>query len=432
MGRAKQSKHLNVYLNGVFVGKLNKQTNGINTFQYASQWLDEGMAISHSLPLQEDEYRGEVVTRYFDNLLPDNEEIKKIVATKFGAESTRSFDMLSAIGRDCVGALSFLPEGHVPEEITKIQSDPLNEQDIAKKLRGLGSSAPLGMDSDHEFRISIAGIQEKTAFLKIGDQWHEPYGLTPTTHIFKTSIGALGYDVSFDDSIDNEWASLKILEKFDLPVCETKVENFEDQRVLVVKRFDRRWEKLEGKDFILRIPQEDMCQALGISPYQKYQSDGGPGIKDICDFLRTSKNESDLENFFKAIMIFDLLYATDGHGKNFSVFIQRDGMQLTPFYDVMSAFFLYQREKRPFQKFKLSMKVGNSGHYAFQRISLKHYRETAKICGMSDSLFEKIHSEIKQSYNNFSFADNEIGKNINQDTLNMIIEGMRLRAKVLF
>ena len=117
--------------------------------------------------MQENEYRGEVVSRYFDNLLPDNDEIKKIIATKFGAESTRSFDLLSAIGRDCVGALSFLPENHEIDKITKLEYQSVTNKDIAKRLRGLGNINPLGMNSDSDFRISIAGAQEKTAFLKI-------------------------------------------------------------------------------------------------------------------------------------------------------------------------------------------------------------------------------------------------------------------------
>lgn len=432
MGRAKKTKQLDVYFNGVLVGKLNKQPSGLNTFQYDENWLSEGIAISNSLPLQEDEYKGEIVARYFDNLLPDNDEIKKIVATKFGAQSTRSFDMLYAVGKDCVGGLSFLPEGELPGDVTEMDYCALTQAQIASKLRGLGSSKPLGMDKEADFRISIAGAQEKTAFLKMNGKWYEPHGLTPTTHIFKTSIGALGDEVSFEDSIDNEWASLKILEKFGLPVCEAKVESFEEQRALVVTRFDRRMENINGKDFLFRVPQEDMCQAMGISPYQKYQSDGGIGITQISELLRASVDERDQKNFFKAIMLFDLLFATDGHAKNFSIFLRREGIKLTPFYDVMSAYFLNAREKRPIQKFKLAMKVGNSGHYEFKRIKLRHYQESAKLAGIHHDLFDEIVSELKASYSQLSFNKNELSSDINQDTIEYILEGMKIRSKVLF
>ena len=431
MGRLKKIRQLNVFFNGILVGKLNKQTSGLNTFQYDQTWLNEGMPISNSLPLQEDEYKGEIVASYFDNLLPDNEEIKKLVATKFGAQSTRSFDMLSVIGKDCVGALSFLEEGVEPSEITSMDYVSISDEQIAKKLRGLGGATPLGMDDEHDFRISIAGAQEKTAFLKMDGKWYEPIGMTPTTHIFKTSIGALGDNVNFEDSVDNEWASLQILRKFNLPTCDATVESFDGQRVLVVKRFDRRFENLNGKEFLFRVPQEDMCQAMKVSPYQKYQSEGGPGIVQVSDLLRSSKNEKDRENFFKAIMLFDLLYATDGHAKNFSVFIERDGIRLTPFYDVMSAYFLHKREKRALERFKLAMKVGNSGHYDFKRIRLKHYQESAKLAGLHKDSFDKIYHEIKESYGKLDFSSAELSKNINQDTVEMILEGMRKRVKLL-
>src|SRR5665647_1985593 len=104
MGRKKTVKDLSVYLNGARVGNLKKDTSGQISFKYAEDWIQEGFAISQSLPIQEQEYKGEIVSRYFDNLLPDNDEIKKLVATKFGAESTKPFDILEVIGRDCVGA----------------------------------------------------------------------------------------------------------------------------------------------------------------------------------------------------------------------------------------------------------------------------------------------------------------------------------------
>jgi len=431
MVKKKKVRSLNIYLNTAFVGILRKSLGGEVSFEYGKEWLRYGFAISRSLPLQEGSYKGEDASRYFDNLLPDNDNIKKIVATKFGAESTRPFDMLAAIGRDCVGALSFLPSE--TEEVIDFQMDysQIKEKEIAKRLKGLGSSTPLGMDEE-DFRISIAGAQEKTAFLNIDGKWQEPYGLTPTTHIFKTSIGALGQEISFDDSIDNEWASLFIMKKMGLSVCEAFIRKFEDQRVLIIKRFDRKWRNYQGSKILLRIPQEDFCQALNISPYQKYQSEGGPGIADIANFLMASKNADDRINFFKAIIIFDLLYATDGHGKNFSIFLEKDGFRLTPFYDVMSGYFLYQREKTPLQKLKLAMKVGKSGHYSFKRIKIRHYLETAKLCGINEEVFNKIINELNIAYQNLNISDDELDPLLNKETLKIILEGMESRAEILF
>jgi serine/threonine-protein kinase HipA len=429
MGRKKKIKILSTYLNNIKIGELKKENSGQISFQYEREWINEGMAISNSMPLTETEYKGEVVSRYFDNLLPDNEEIKANVATKFGVESTRPFDMLEVIGRDCVGALSFLPEGLNPVDAYKINAIPITEKEMANSLRGLSSSTPLGMD-ERDFRISIAGAQEKTAFLKHDGKWLKPIGLTPTTHIFKTSIGAMGVDLNFNDCIDNEWFSLFILKKMGLPVCEAKIECFEDQRILVVTRFDRRFKKLGNKEILLRIPQEDICQALNISPYQKYQNEGGPGIEEISKLLMASKNAQDRINFFKAIIIFDLLFATDGHGKNFSIFLTPDGFKLTPFYDVMSAYFIHAREKVSLNKLKLAMKVGDSGHYAFKRITRKHYQQTALKCGINKLRFDQIMEELKDSFSRLNIDQAELDPLLNQDTAQIIQDGMKIRAKI--
>ncbi len=431
MGRKKISRDLKVYLNGTLVGNLKKDPSGLIGFKYASDWIEEGFAISHSLPFQEQEYKGEIVSRYFDNLLPDSDEIKKIVAEKFGAESTRSFDLLAVIGRDCVGALSFLQEDEEVPPMFEMNYSKLNSKEIARKIRGLGSVSPLGMDDD-DFRLSIAGAQEKTALLKVGKSWHEPHGQTPTTHIIKTPIGALGMDINFRNSVDNEWASLFLMKKFGLKTCEASIENFEDQRVLVVERFDRRWVNDEGEDFIIRIPQEDMCQALGISPYKKYQNEGGPGILAISKFLAASQNPQDRYNFFKGILLFDLMFATDGHAKNFSISFNKSGFKMTPYYDVMSGYFLHAREKIALQKMKLAMSVGESSYYNFDKISKRHYKETAKKCFISEEDFERLCGEVKTSFENLDFKRKELDPHLKVVTLEMIIDGMKKRVgKVL-
>lgn len=431
MGRKRTGKALNVYLNGASVGLLKKEPSGQMSFQYGEEWMREGFPISQSLPIQEQEYKGEIVSRYFDNLLPDNDQIKKLIAQKFGAESTRPFDLLEVMGKDCVGALSFLPEEQGEPAIFEMNYSKLSARAIANKIRGLGSVSPLGMEGT-DFRLSIAGAQEKTALLKVGKDWCEPHGQTPTTHIIKTPIGALGMGINFDDSVDNEWASLFVLEKFGLKTCQASIERFEDQRVLVVERFDRRWLREDGKDVILRIPQEDMCQALGVSPYRKYQNEGGPGIVAISKFLAGSQESSDRFEFFKGIVIFDLLHATDGHAKNFSVSMNQRGFKLTPFYDVTSGYFLHAREKQALQKLRLAMGVGDSNHYRFDKVSKRHYLETAGKGLISREDAERIFSEVKQSFENFNYKSSELDRDLEISTLEIIVEGMQKRAKRLF
>lgn len=183
---------------------------------------------------------------------------------------------------------------------------------------------------------------------------------------------------------------------------------------------------------ILRIPQEDMCQALGVSPYKKYQNEGGPGIVAISKFLAGSQEANDRFEFFKGIMIFDLLFATDGHAKNFSIFMNQSGFRMTPFYDVMSGYFLHARKKRGIQKLGLAMGVGNSNHYNFDKIWKRHYFETASKCLISKDAFEKICADIKNSFDKFDYKASELDKDLNTSTLDLIVEGMIKRAKRIF
>lgn len=89
---------------------------------------------------------------------------------------------------------------------------------------------------------------------------------------------------------------------------------FEDQKVLVVERFDRKLAR-DGKS-IIRLPQEDFCRATGISPRYKYQADGGAGIAEIMSILaRSTQAAADREHFFKTQIFFWLLAALDRAGR---------------------------------------------------------------------------------------------------------------------
>lgn len=111
-----------------------------------------------------------------------------------------------------------------------------------------------------------------------------------------------------------------------------------DIRALSVTRFDRRLAS-DGQ-WIIRLPQEDFCQVLGVSPGLKYESDGGPGIVEIMTYLLGSVHpEQDRATFMSAQVVFWLLAATDGHAKNLSVYLLPDGaLRLTTLYDILSVY----------------------------------------------------------------------------------------------
>jgi len=189
---------LNAFLNGRLVGQLRRATSGAIDFQYDRSWLDweHTFPASISLPLREDRYIGDPVIAVFDNLLPDNKDIRARVAERTQADGVDAYSLLAAIGRDCVGALQFLPDGDEPGNMGELEATPISDKGIADTLSNLANS-PLGVGKSKEFRISFAGAQDKTAFLRWKGKWHIPHGTTATTHIFKPQIGQRGtYDLT--------------------------------------------------------------------------------------------------------------------------------------------------------------------------------------------------------------------------------------------
>jgi serine/threonine-protein kinase HipA len=225
----KPAQTLYIFMNGIHVGALSRKTSGQLQFQYDELWLQHPnrRPISLSMaPLTPEPFTGDKVENFFDNLLPDNENIRRRIRTRFQTRSTECFDLLSEIGSDCVGALQILQQPNI-EQQQSIKASPINDTAIASLLKHY-QTAPLGMQSDIDFRISIAGAQEKTALLWYKNQWHIPQGTTPTSHIIKLPIGYnqhSGMDLS--DSVENEWLCLQILAAYGLPVNQATITVFD-------------------------------------------------------------------------------------------------------------------------------------------------------------------------------------------------------------
>lgn len=396
MARKRSHAPLRVLLNNHLVGHLSKESGGGIAFRYAEGWLarERAIPVSLSLPLREDAYSGASVTAFFENLLPDSEPLRRRVAEKVGSDGTDCYSLLSRIGRDCVGALQFIPEGEdVVGDATKIEGRPVSDRDIEKLLNNL-AQAPLGLDQDQDFRISVAGAQEKTALLLHEGKWWKPHGTTPTTHIFKTSLGTLPNGLDLSNSVENEFYCLKLMAAFGLPANAVEMRQFGKTKALVIERFDRR--TLDGR--LLRIPQEDCCQALSIPPTRKYQSEGGPGMVDILTLLKGSDTPAeDQKKFLKAQILFWLLGATDGHAKNFSLFVGPGGrFNMTPIYDVLTAQPSLEARQLLKKQMKLAMFVGDSRHYRMDEIQGRHFIQTTVKAGLPAALAQSVLEDVAQ------------------------------------
>ena len=405
MPRRRSHAPLNVSLNGRHVGQLNRRPSGATEFAYDDTWLGwrHAIPVSLSMPLSDETYRGAVVNAVFENLLPDSKQVRQRVAERVGADGTDAFNMLEKIGRDCVGALQFLPVDMEPLSSGAIEGEELSTRAVGALLGSL-EHAPLGLDAEGDFRISVAGAQEKTALLFHEGRWIKPHGTSPTTHIIKPQIGHVSTAsgvVDLSNSVENEYYCLRLLAAFGMDVARTEIRRFAGVTALVVERFDRRWAS-DGR--LLRIPQEDLCQSMGVPPTKKYQNEGGPGIAAIADVLRGSDRPLvDVGALYKAQILFWLIGATDGHAKNFSIFLKPGGgFELTPLYDVLSLQPSVDERQHRLSQFKLAMAVGARLHYRVRDIHGRHFVETGRSIGLSldaiHAAFGEVHDRFRDAF----------------------------------
>lgn len=400
MGRRSHTRALSVWANGLRVGVWRLPAHSSMEFIYDADWMASpaGRPLSLSLPFVANAaLKGERVRNYFDNLLPDSEHIRTRLATRFRTASVEAFDLLQAIGRDCVGAIQLLGENETPSNIERIDATPLTEEDVERLLEQTTSSRPVGEEDGGQLRISLAGAQEKTALLWNNDRWQLPRASTPTTHILKLPLGLVGHiKADFQTSVENEWLCLNLLAEIGLPVAKCAILNFGRQKVLAVERFDRQWHS--SGNWLLRLPQEDFCQVFGVPSHLKYEVDGGPGATSIAAVLSQSVTpKEDLATLLTAQILFWMMMATDGHAKNFSIHLLPESRyRLTPLYDVMS--FWPVEGDGPSQmsqhKAKLAMAVlGKGRHYLYKSIQRRHFNNTAALClygGNAEDLIERV------------------------------------------
>ncbi|MDD1784122.1 type II toxin-antitoxin system HipA family toxin [Enterovibrio sp. ZSDZ35] len=390
------------YMNGERIGEFIKLANGAHEFQYDARWIESpiGRPLSLSLPLQYKKHASSHVINYFDNLLPDLSEIRDRIVARYQAESRQAFDLLKQVGKDSVGAIALYKPSEDSPSFKQLDYDILTDERLEKVLSAYKTNIPLGMLNDEDdFRISVAGAQEKTALLKVGNNWCIPKGSTPTTHIIKLPIGEIkqpAATLDMSDSVENEYLCLLLAKALGLNVPNAEIIHCNGIKALAVERFDRRWSK--DNSWILRLPQEDMCQAFGKPSAIKYESDGGIGIKDIMKLILGSSNALEDRDAFMRFQVFQwIIGATDGHAKNFSIFLGAGGSyQLTPFYDILSAYPIMGGKGLHLRSLKLAMglKANKGRKYKLDKIFARHFLATAKEVGFSTQRMEDILDEF--------------------------------------
>lgn len=370
---------LRAYLHGEHAGNFIQDDAGI-FFEY-----DDGYAVdipvSISLPrfgLARLGRRSRVQRQKVDNflwgLLPDNPRRLDAIARdpNFGGPCSPNsvMQLIRKVGADCAGALQIVAPEDVDQIVRDGGADPLTEKQIAENLTHVIRTGSVPGSGDHPGAFSLPGAQPKIALLKKDGRWFQPWGSTPSTHIFKPAAANL------DGLVENEHLCLESAAEMELTTTRSEIAHFGEHVVIVVERYDRVFEN----GSVLRIHQEDMCQALGLHPNQKYESDGGPGIAQIDSVLIGSRRaQEDRLAFIKAIIFNFLIEGTDAHAKNYSILHGEHGFRLAPLYDIAS-FLPYHDGRNP----RMPMKIADKREYG--DVALRHWRQLARKLRMSEAL----------------------------------------------
>jgi serine/threonine-protein kinase HipA len=382
------SGELIALLDGKEVGRVRNDARGRLAFVYDEEWRNAADAypLSLSMPLAAKEHRRVVTEAYLWGLLPDNERVLDRWGAKFRVSARNAFALIGHVGEDCAGAVQFV----VPDRLDALRSGKddkvawLDNAEIAKRLQALRDDHAAWRLPRDTGQFSLAGVQPKTALLLQNGRWGIPSGRLPTTHILKPPTG------HFDGHAENEHICLTLARGLGLPAAQSQVMRFRDEVAIVIERYDR----LQKGNAVVRIHQEDVCQALGIMPTKKYQNEGGPSPINIVDLLRTYSTDRapDVDTFVAALGFNWLIAGTDAHAKNYSLLLGARRVRLAPLYDVASILPYDEFDRR---KIKLAMKIG--GEYKLSQIGLRQWQKFAREMRVNaDELIERLRAMARQ------------------------------------
>ncbi|HLJ87476.1 MAG TPA: type II toxin-antitoxin system HipA family toxin [Candidatus Angelobacter sp.] len=401
-------------LGGAEMGQVLRDRSGRLSFHYNKDWQGspDAYPLSLSMPLALSEHGHSKIDAFLWGLLPDNEAVIEAWANRYQVSPRSSFGLIAHVGEDCAGAVQFVR----PEQLPKVRTENraqditwLTEAQVAERLGNLRGDHAAWRSPRDTGQFSLAGAQPKTALILENGKWGIPSGRIPTTHILKPPTG------EWDGHSENEHFCLEVARTLGLTVPNTGVKHFGEETAIVIERYDRT--RLEGN--LLRLHQEDTCQALGLPPTKKYQNEGGPRVQDIADLLRnhSSRPEEDVWSFLDAVAFNWLIAGTDAHAKNYSILIgARGNVRFAPLYDVSS---ILPYKNVSIMKAKLAMKIG--GIYRLRYIGGREWRKLAqevrvdsdrlvlRMMGFAEALPD-FASEIKRRLNSEGLSHPLIAK----------------------
>jgi serine/threonine-protein kinase HipA len=375
------ARTLNVYLHRDLAGHLTQDDDGQMFFDYAESWRENpaAMPLSHSLPLRKARFTGKECSGFLGGILPE-QNLREIIAKNLGLSARNDFAMLERIGGECAGAVTFIPAGEpLPEREDRYRD--LSNKELVEMLKTLPRRPLLAGDAD--VRLSLAGAQDKVAVKVSGETISIPLKGAPSTHILKPA------NERFAGLIFNEMLCLDLAKTAGLSVARAETRNIEGMDYILVERHDRSLIRTsDGAEHYERLHQEDFCQASGIVSEKKYQSEGGPSLKQCFDLLREVATAPviDLERLLDAVIFNYLIGNNDAHGKNFSLVYVTGAVagfevSFSPLYDLVCTVYYPDLSK------KMAMKIG--GEYLSDRISPGHFETLATEAGLAKPLVKQ-------------------------------------------
>lgn len=355
------SKTLDVYWDTSLVGSYDKFVSGSERFTYNRKYLSLPTAqpISYSLPLRERPFSGLELRPFFAGLLPEESQRRRI-ASYLGIAETNDFAFLEALGGECAGALTILPQSERPSLRTSGFVSK-TEAEFAEILATL-PLRPL-LVGERGLRLSLAGAQSKLPVIVRDGKIGLPIGNEPSTHILKPELSEW-----FKGSALNEHCCMTLARHLGLAVPKTQFLEIGHFPCLLVERYDRQTDSKTGQ--IHRIHQEDFCQALGRTPEQKYQVEGGPLVRDVARLIRSGWSTApalDVLAFVDLLIFNAIIGNADAHGKNYSMLYRSGARRLAPGYDLVSTVFWPSLAKSP------AMKIG--GNDSIDSICYGHWKK---------------------------------------------------------
>jgi len=368
-------RELVALLGGEAIGIVEQRRGGDLTFTYDDAWRHQPVAypLSLSMPLARETHPDATVRPFLEGLLPDNQQVLERWGRRFQVSPRNPFALLSHMGEDCAGAIQFV----APSRVDDVLGSPgdvvwLTEGQIADLLRDLVERHGTGRLAAEHGQFSLAGAQPKTALFSDGRRWGIPSGRTPSTHILKPPA-----QPDLDGFEINEHFSLNLAAELGVVVARSRVERFGGQSAIVVERYDR---VMTENGEVLRIHQEDTCQALGVPPWTKYENEGGPGAADIVELLLQQSDDpgADVGAFIDALVLNWAVAGSDAHAKNYSLMLGPGSVRLAPLYDLLSV--LPYDRSISYRKVKLAMRVERE--YLVWKVRPRHWEGLAIRCGL--------------------------------------------------